>query len=388
MKTLQEIEVREAEIGELVNADETNETKMTVDQIESLTAELESLKTERAAILDKQEKRQALINAALTGKGKEVEKQKEDNKPMEIREYIATEEYRNAWLTACQKADFTQLRTGEIALTNAAAVIPLATQQMIFEKMVQIAPILNEITLLRVNGNVRFAVEGVNNAAALHTENAQITPAADTMLYVDLAGFEIVKLVRISAAVSSMSIAAFEGFITDQIAKALARKIEEYLIVGTGSSQPKGLDKSNTWSDGTNGVDWSGAQPTAAELIELASYLKGGYAVGAKWVMNWTTFLQDVYALRDDAKYPLVKEVNGGYTMLNKPILFSDYCPVGEIYFGDLKNIVANLAADIVISVSKDSGFAYNAIDYRGACVFDSKIALAEAFVKGEATLA
>lgn len=300
-----------------------------------------------------------------------------------------TQEYRNLWLKKMQGTlSDVEKRTGEIALTNAAGVVPTLTQELIFTKIVELAPIINEITLLRANGNVRFAVEGVNNAAALHTENALITPAADTMLYVDLGAYEIVKLIRISAAVRSMSINAFEGWITDQLAEAIARKIEEYLIIGTGSSQPKGLDKANTWTNDSNGVDWASTAPTAAEIIELAGYLKGGYARNAKWVMNWTTFLTDVYALRDDAKYPLVKEVGDKYYILNRPVLFSDYCPVGEIYFGDLKKVVANLSADIVVSMSADSGFAYNAIDFRGACTFDSDIALGEAFVKGEATLA
>lgn len=382
---LKDIETREAEIRELVKGE------LTTEQIDAFTSEVEALKTERQTIEKELETRQALINATLKGEGVVVEERKnEEHTPMEVKDIIQTPEYRSAFLKKLQGIPLNEaeMRTGEIALANAGGVIPTATQQYIFKKMVEIAPLLNEITLLRVNGNVTFAVEGTNNAAALHTENGLITPAADTMVSVSLAGFEIVKLVRISASVRSMSIDSFEMWLGDMLAEALARKVEEYIIVGTGSSQPKGLDKANTWSDGSNGVDWSGAQPTAAEIIELASYLKGGYVRNAKWVVNWKTFMNDIYALRDDAKYPLVKEVNGGYTILNRPVLFSDYCPDGEIYFGDLKKVVANLAADIVVDSSKDSGFAYNAIDYRGACVFDCDIAIAEAFVKGEATLA
>lgn len=33
---------------------------------------------------------------------------------------------------------------------------------------------LNEVTLLHVKGAVKFAIEGTNNAAAIHTENASI----------------------------------------------------------------------------------------------------------------------------------------------------------------------------------------------------------------------
>ena len=52
-----------------------------------------------------------------------------------------------------------------------------------------------------------------------------------------------------------------------------------------------------------------------------------------------------------------------------------------------VKRIVGNLAEDMRVDSSKDSGFAYNAIDYRGTCIFDSKVAIGEAFVKIAASL-
>lgn len=384
---LKEIETRETEIRELVKGE------LTVEQIDSFTAEVEALKIEREAIEKDLEVRAELIKATLDGEGFVIEEKKEDKKPMEIMDVktvIQTPEYRNAFLKRLQGVELndTEKRANEIALTNAGGVIPTQTQQYIFNKMVQIAPLLNEITLLRVNGNVTFAVEGTNNAAILHSENASITPSADTMVSVSLGGYEIVKLVRISASVRSMSIDAFEGWLGDMLAEALARKIEYYICVGDGNGMPKGVDKAQTWSDASNGVDWAGAVPTAAEIIELASYLPGGYARNAKWLINHKTFFAEVYSLRDDAKSPLVREVAGGYTIMGFPVLFSDYCPAGEIYFGDFKKVVGNLAADINVASSLDSGFQYNAIDFRGACVFDCDIAVGEAFVKGEATLA
>ena len=50
---------------------------------------------------------------------------------------------------------------------------------------------LNEVTLLQVKGAVKFVVEGTNNDAAIHTENAAITPAADTLTTVTLSGYEL-----------------------------------------------------------------------------------------------------------------------------------------------------------------------------------------------------
>ena len=115
------------------------------------------------------------------------------------------------------------------------------TQERIFNKLKQYAPLMSEITLLQVPGNVTFAIEGTNNAAAKHAENDLISPAGDTMLSVTLAGYEIVKVLRISKTVQAMAINAFESWLVDILGENIAAKIGEYIIYGSGTSEPKGL---------------------------------------------------------------------------------------------------------------------------------------------------
>ena len=120
-----------------------------------------------------------------------------------------------------------------------------------------------------------FAIEGTNNAAAKHTENDLISPAADTMLSVTLAGYEIVKVLRISKTVQAMAINAFESWLVDILGENIAAKIGEYIIYGSGSSEPKGIDYAAAWADTSNAVIPTGAKyPTTDELVELVSYLK------------------------------------------------------------------------------------------------------------------
>ena len=144
----------------------------------------------------------------------------------------------------------------------------------------------NADTLLHVKGAVKFAIEGTNNAAAIHTENASITAAADTLTTVSLSGYEIVKLVQISDTVMTMSITAFESWIVNMLAEAIARKVEDLLINGTGSSQPKGIENANTWG-ATNSVTVAktGAL-TAANVQTLIGLLPSGYDRNGKFVMN------------------------------------------------------------------------------------------------------
>jgi HK97 family phage major capsid protein len=76
----------------------------------------------------------------------------------------------------------------------------------------------------------------------------------------------------------------------------------------------------------------------------------------------------------------------GQYFILGKPVLFSDYVKDGEMFLGDFKKVIGNLQK-MEVRKSLESGFAYGSIDYRGLAIFDCDIAIADAFVKGEATL-
>jgi HK97 family phage major capsid protein len=379
MNRLKDIETRMAAIAIELEADGAD--------VEKLIAEVKSLKEERKGITDQAEKRSNLIKEIAEGAGTPIV----GVLPVEERKIetmgIDSKEYRSAFLRKLQGHELTDIEKRSIAATNVSGAIPTQTSDMIMTKLRQVAPLLGEVTLLNVAGNVTFAVEGTNNAAALHTENAGQSAQADTLVSVSLGGFEITKLVRISQTVRTMSINSFESWLSDLIAENIAVKIEAYIILGTGSSQPKGVDYARTWTDTSTAVQWAAASPTYAEITEQVGLLSGGYYRGAKWLMNHKTFWTNIQAIRDDSKAPIVKEMGDKYYILGKEVLFSDYVNDGDVFLGDFKKIVANLAQDIVVKSSEHSGFTYNAIDYLGAAIFDCDIAIPEAFVKGAAAL-
>ena len=305
----------------------------------------------------------------------------------EDRNMTETKEYRDAYLKNLMGKQLTDKEARDIAAAN--SVIAVQTQNAVITKIKEIVPLLDEVQLLNVAGNVTFAVEGNVANAALHTENASITSANDTLVSVSLAGYEIVKLVRISATVKTMSIDAFEGWLTEMLARKVGELIENYLINGTGSNQPKGIAAAATWTANTNAIAWAAASPSAAEVMSQISLLPSRHARNAKFLMNRTTFWQKIMPLRDDKKMPIVSgEGAGAYNVFGYPVLLSDYVAAGEVYFGNLKMVVANLADAIKVDASEASGFAYNAIDYRGTAIFDCDVADAAAFVKANYTAA
>lgn len=379
-KRFAEIKDRKTEIRSLLEGDDVN--------LEEIEKELDGLESEEKELRAKAEMAEKLKTEPEV---RTIPKPEDGEKKMEQFEMRMnnpeTQEYRDVWLKRLMGKPLDEIEQRSIAATNVDGAVPTMTSERIFNKIREIAPLLNEVTLLNVAGNVNFAVEGTNNDADLHTENAELTAQADTLVTVSLAGYEIAKLVRISATVKTMTINAFEGWLSDLLAENIATRIEHYMINGTGSSQPKGINHAASWVDTNNAVDWNAASPTYAELTETVSYLKGGYYRNAKWLMNHKTFWNRVQAIRDDGKAPIVKEMGGKYYILGKEVLFSDYVGDDVIFIGDFKKMVANLAQQVTVAQSEHSGFAYNAVDFRGTAIFDCDIAVGEAFVKSAATL-
>ena len=375
--TLKEINERMTELRSLI--DEEN------SDLDAIEKEIKELNETRSALEEKAEKREALINEALVTNVVVEEPQEERNE--EKIQMNNAELYRTAWLKLNKgdKLDEAEQRAYEMDLSDAAAAVPEETQNAVIRKIKQLAPLLSEVNLLSVRGNVKFAVEGTIADGALHAENTLVNPSADTLATVSLTGYEMAKLIRISSAVKTMSVGAFENWIVDQLAEAIARIIEHYMIKGDGNDEPKGVD-ALTYVDGTNGVAWAAnSKPTAAELIKLVAYLKGGYHKNAKWLINHSTFWNHIYALRDDSKFPIVQQDGEGYRLLGRPVLFSDYVTDNDIFFGDFKKIVANLGEEV--TVENERNLQYNGYDYLGSALFDCDIAVEEAFVKGAATL-
>ena len=100
--------------------------------------------------------------------------------------------------------------------------------------------------------------------------------------------------------------------------------------------------------------------------------------------MNNKTFYTQVAKVRDDNNTPIYiadMQAGSGFRIMGLPVVLSDLMADDEIYLGDFTKIVGNLPQDITVEASTQSGFLANAIDFRGACMFDCAPALSDAFV-------
>lgn len=377
---IKEIEARLAAIKKEI---EERGDAMKAEEIDALEKETKELTEERAGLIAAAEKRNGILDNIAKGGGVSVRsfgKKEEDNTDPD--DPFGTPEYRSAWLKNLRRLPLTdaEKRAYANASGTGAEVVPTQTANEIISKVKKLAPMLNEVTLLHVKGAVKFVVEGTNNDAAIHTENAAITPADDTLTTVTLSGYEIVKLVQISDTVMTMSIAAFESWIVDMLAEAIARKVEDFFINGTGTSQPKGIDKANTWDETNSVTVGASASLTAANVQTLIGLLNAGYDRNAKFVMSKRTLFTDFMPLQDTSKNHIVTVQGNSYFVYGYPVLLSDYVKEHEAFLGDFKKVCANLAESINVKNAYD--IDTNSYKYSGIAIFDCQPAIGEAFVK------
>lgn len=373
MNKLQErmfaINARKAEIRSDIEAN-----KEGID-LKALETELNNLNTEFSDI----EKRMKLADTITIDKPKDSDIEMKDNYT------VNSKEYRSAFLKKLQgnRLNEVEQRAYTSVADSAGAVIPTQTSDQLFSKIKQIAPILNEITLLQVAGDVKFAVEDVRDNAARHAENATVTPAGDKLVSVSLGGYEYVKVISISKTVQTMAVDAFETWLTDILSTDVARAIENDAINGTGTDQPKGVAYANTWDDTNSFSVASGSSLTYANVCSFVGLLPGGYDANAKFLMSKKTLYQDFITLQDKSKNDLViRNADGTFNILGYPVLLSDSVALHDAYLGDFKKVVGNLSQNVNVESSVESGFRSNSIDFRGTAIFDSKPAIGEAFVK------
>ena len=349
MTRLEEIEARKMEIRTEVESTED------LEKLDELNAEVDTLDAEVEEINEQKEEAEANEKdiVEVVAEADEVsidsnEERKLGGNKMEYRQ-VYLKNLKGMELDAEERA----------ALVAANAAIPTETQNTIFEKVVKKVPMLDEITLLHVKGNVDFYVEGTRTDGADHTETQSIDASDVSLIKVSLAGTEIVKKVQISDKVREMSIDAFENWLTDMLADSIANAIEAKIFAAIVSG----------------GTAVAGTL-TADNVRALVAGLPAGYEDGAAFFCNKTIFYNQVLKLQDLSKNELVYRDGNTYYMLGYPVRISD--KTSNLIFGNAKKFVGNLAEEINVKSVYD--IDTNTYKYAGIAIWDGKVADATAF--------
>ena len=381
----EELLQRQQELAEEIPAEKrdqmsTEEIEQRANDLEAVTKELEA-RRQAAAKLDEIRKKVA----EDTGK-KPAAKFEEGEKKTMIND-IKSPEYRDMWIRNLQG----NLTPEERAVYNSGNTnaVPEIIADKFFEKMKKLAPMLSEITLLRVAGNLKFVAEGTRNTATKHTENSVMTPSEDATVSVTLGGFEFMKLIQISRTAKMMSIDAFENWLVEMLAGDIARAIDNYIL--NDSTNGIAAITYTTGGDAQNMiVESTYTYKTVCDLIAL---LPAAYDAEAKFLVSKKTLYGKIAQIVDSSKRPIFVQnaANGleGYIM-GYPVVTDDYVTSANdaLYLGKWTDVVGNLSEDIHVDVDASAGFTANALMYRGLAVFDSKPAKTDAIVRLVSTTA
>ncbi len=375
MTRLEKIEARLSEIEKELNAEEADEK--TEEELDKLEEEVRSLKKEKSGILSAAEKRASIEKAIAEGKiGNDITPNTIAGGKTDMTERTfdaSSKEFRNAWAKNLMGQDLTEIE--KRAYAQAGAAIPTEVADQFFEKMKKLAPMLDEITLLRVAGNVNFYAEGVRNSATKHTENAEVASAGDTMVKVALGGFEFMKVISISKSAKAMSVSAFEKWIVDMLAGDIARAIDNYIINDTTNGIAA------ITFDATNEIEATAAY-TYKNIMDLIALLPAAYDAEAKFLVNKKVLWSDIRGILDDSNRPIFDPESK--TLCGYPIIEDDnvVSTTKDLYLGRWLDVVGNLSEDITVESNVNSGFTRGAIDYRGFAIFDSKPAKTDGIVR------
>ncbi|MFR7478301.1 MAG: phage major capsid protein [Acutalibacteraceae bacterium] len=350
MNRKDEIEARLAAIRDELEKPDAN--------IDALTEEVRRLKNELQQINAAAEKRKKLREDVSSGLGAVIRTFKPNGEDMPFA--INSEEYRTAWLKHMQGRDLSAVEQRAFTVANGAI-----SQLVVNDIMTVVrdhAPLMERITMVYSASKITYYVEGTINPAKDHTENATITPDADTLTPVELTPAEITKMVQVSDAARQMSVPAFNTWLTNMLGEAIARFINSKIINAISTAATS-----------------AGSTITAADVQALLGAVKGeNVAV----ICNRKTLYTKLLPLQDNAANNLVTFAGtyGSARLYGYDILVDDNVAENTVLAGDMSKVIGAMGENINVREGYD--IDTNSYKYLGVAVFAVAVGVNADFAK------
>lgn len=278
-------------------------------------------------------------------------------------------------------------RANNMDKTNNGAVIPQTIANKIIKRVYDISPVLDRSSKYNIKGTltIPYYDESVTHITVdYQTEFEEMASNSGKFTSsVTLTGFLAGALVKVSRSLINNSQFNIVDHVVDLMAEAIARWIDQQLLVGTNDSIT-GLKTL------TNSVTSASASAiTADEVVKLHDKVKDVYQRDAIWVMSPATrtalrLLKDEmgrYLLQDDISSPF------GTSLLGKPVYVSDQMPeiaTGKtvIYYGDFKGLATKFSENISIEVLRERFATQHAVGVVAWFEMDAKVEDAQKIAK------
>lgn len=357
------------EINNLFKGAETEKRALTEDEQSTFEAKTAELKALDKTIEAKREARSLTMMDDETPKTPEEKEEKRSTEELEARAF-------ETFLRE-QRAE-SNMEKG----TN-GAVIPTTIANRIIDTVKQVAPIYALTTKFNVKGKLQFPVAKDSITTGYQTEFTDIASSAVGFTNVELDGYLIGALSKVS--VSLINNAQFDivGYVVNKIAQSIAEFLEKELI--KGATNIKGI--TDTYYEGKGVVKVETATKdvlTADDLIDTQAALKMNVQDGCAWLMN-QAMLTKVRKLKDgNQQYILNPDVRTGFgfELLGKPVMISDEMPADTVVYGNWSAMYVNIHEDINIRQLNEVYAAQHGVGFVAWAELDAKLVEQDKFAK------
>lgn len=353
------------QINDLFKAAETEKRALTEDEQSTFDTKTAELKALDKTIEAEREAR------SLTMMDDETPKEKEEKRSTEELEERAFETY------------LREQRTGEMEKGDNGAVIPQTIANRIIDTVKQVAPIYALTTKFNVKGKLQFPVAKDSITTGYQTEFTDIASSAVKFENVELDGYLIGALSKVS--VSLINNAQFDivGYVVNKIAQSIAEFLEKELIVG--DTKIKGITDTSYEDNGVVKVETATkGKLVADDLIDTQAALKMNVQDGCAWLMN-QAMLTKVRKLTDNnGQYILNPDLRTGfgYELLGKPVMISDEMPADTVVYGNWSAMYVNIHEDINIRQLNEVYAAQHGVGFVAWAELDAKLVEQDKFAK------
>lgn len=262
----------------------------------------------------------------------------------------------------------TEQETRALNFQGSAAVVPTTIENTLITSD-KYSDLLHRASIF-TDGNaglLRVPVAS-STGATWKTELEEVDEASPALTYIELNGYELMRLMTVSERAVGMSTGGFEDLMLRLLSSEMIESLEESFIKGTGVGQPTGL-RSLTF-DTTNSVSATD-EILASDLAKGISLLPQKYARNAIILANNET-LYSISQFKGTNEYAF-NLVEGTDQFLKKEIVPNEHLSENEIYIVDPKQLYVRFASPIQVEPNKSSGFRSASIDLRGLAVVDAK---------------
>ncbi len=251
--------------------------------------------------------------------------------------------------------------------TDVSSVIPTTVLEKIVEKLEATGMILPLVTRTSYKGGLAIPTSSVKPVATWVAEGQGSDKQKKTTGQIVFSYYKLRCAVSVSFETSVVTLGIFETTLINNIAEAMTKALEQAIISGTGSGQPKGI-LTETAPEGQNIEIAADEYVDYETLINAEAALPLAYESEAVWCMTKKTFMKFI-GMTDSNGQPIAR-VNYGIagrperTLLGRTVVLNDYMTsVGATIEGDtvvaflfnFKDYVLNTNYNITVKRYEDN---------------------------------